>query len=191
MIKFVFGLANPSESYDLTRHNAGAWLINLIIQHYNLSFKMMKNFKAKIASLRHNDTKIIFAIPTIYMNMNGMSVNAIAHFYKINVQDILIIHDDIDLDTGKIRLKYAGGSAGHNGLKSIISCLGNDFWRIRIGIGRPANKMITQVSSYVLQKPTNNQKQIIKLNMHKVLSFLDDILQKNMSIVMQNLHTIT
>lgn len=147
------GLGNPGKEYANTRHNAGEYAIRLMIEEH---FKKMPDFKndkkLKALSSKINDIHII--LPQTYMNLSGDSVVKALNFYKIPLRDMVVFHDEIDLPENEIRYKYSGGHAGHNGLKDIIRKTGsNEFHRIRIGIGRPANSNIN-VADYVLSKST-------------------------------------
>ena len=157
MILFV-GLGNPGRKYIKNRHNIGFTAIDIIADHLHAEAER-SNFNAKIRKAIWQNTHdphkteqkqqtVLIIKPETFMNLSGQSVQAVRHFYKIPNQNIFVFHDELDLGLGKIRTKYGGGSAGHNGLRSIIQHIGADFNRIRIGIGHPGKKEL--VSSYVL-----------------------------------------
>jgi PTH1 family peptidyl-tRNA hydrolase len=148
MTWLVVGLGNPGQAYNLTRHNIGFMLVDLIAELCGVS-SFKNKFSAEIADCVIDDYKMILAKPLTYMNNSGNAVRAIADYYKIAPSNILVVHDDLDIPLGKLKMKIGGGAGGHNGLRSIDSCLGtNNYWRLRLGIGHPGDK--SMVSDYVL-----------------------------------------
>jgi PTH1 family peptidyl-tRNA hydrolase len=145
-ILFV-GLGNPGPSYKNNRHNIGFRAMDVLAARASVSFKKMACL-AEISSFDLDQSKIILAKPLTFMNLSGQAVRFLMDFYKIILENIYVFHDDIDLDFGCIKIKKGGGSGGHNGIKSIDSLVGKDYWRIRIGVGRPREK--SMVSSHVL-----------------------------------------
>ena len=155
---FVCGLGNPGRKYINTRHNIGFDLIDSIIDKYNC--KLQKKGKSKLI-LKGVIAKrnCLFCKPMIYMNHSGPVIREVLNFYKISKSKIIIIHDDIDLIVGKVKIKIGGGNGGHNGLLSIDEAIGNEYKRLRIGISHPGSKDL--VSSYVLEKFNKDEKQTI------------------------------
>jgi peptidyl-tRNA hydrolase, PTH1 family len=152
-IKLIVGLGNPGPQYINTRHNVGAWLIQSLCEKNHLTLTNEPKFKGRLCKQTHNEKRLLLFIPNTFMNESGQAVVAVAHFYRIPPQQILIAHDELDFAPGIIRLKSNGGHGGHNGLRDIINKLGsNEFHRIRIGIGRPQHS--GQVSNYVLNAPS-------------------------------------
>lgn len=145
----VVGLGNYGNQYKNTRHNAGFIVADYLSKHYKLNFSAESKFQAEIASGLIGTQKLLIIKPTSYMNLSGRPVSSICAYYKISLDKIIVIHDDIDLEIGRIKCKLGGSSGGHNGIKSIDSYIGNNYYRIRIGIGRPEAKI--EVSDYVLQ----------------------------------------
>ncbi len=146
-IVLVVGLGNPGQQYLLNRHNIGFLIVDAIAQAHD--FPDFKNKHGGLESqLVINDQKVILFKPMTYMNLSGSAVQRLANFYKIKPEQILVIHDDIDLSPFEIRVKNGGGAGGHNGLKSIDSTIGKNYWRLRIGVGHPGQKDL--VSDYVL-----------------------------------------
>jgi PTH1 family peptidyl-tRNA hydrolase len=144
----LVGLGNPGLKYESNRHNVGFTVIDAIAESVSVSsFKKMMTL-TEISSFSLEDSKIFLAKPLTFMNLSGQAVRFLMDFYKIPINKIYVFHDDIDLEPGRVKMKKGGGSGGHNGLKSIDSLAGNEYKRIRIGVGRPAEK--TMVSSYVL-----------------------------------------
>ena len=134
------GLGNPGKQYELHRHNVGFMAIDSILEKYNIETGKEK-FNGYHYIYSGAEQKIVFLKPQTYMNNSGRCVSAIMNFFSIEPSSVIVWHDEIDLDKGKIKVKWGGGHGGHNGIRDIISHIGNDFWRIRIGIGRPTNNI--------------------------------------------------
>ena len=158
-MKLIVGLGNPGPEYHNTRHNIGFQIVEELVKNIEApSFQSNRKLQAQVVKTN----QIVVLKPQTFMNLSGNAVKAAAMFYKIALQDIWIIHDDMDIELGRIKVQIAGGSAGHNGIKSIISSLGSpDFTRWRIGVGKP-DKSIQPTSDYVLDSFTTEE--IIKLN---------------------------
>jgi len=187
-IKLFVGLGNPGEQYVETRHNVGFWWIDFIGQNHKLSLKNSKKYFGEFS--KHNeDGEVFFLKPSTFMNESGKSVQALAKFYKIEPEEILVIHDELDIQPGTAKLKLGGGHGGHNGLKSIQTSLGsNNFWRLRIGVGHPGDK--SKVIGYVLNKPSKIEMQLIQesiINSYKVFSY---IMLGQFEKAMLNLHSV-
>ena len=150
----IAGLGNPGQQYRNTRHNVGFIAVDYLQHCFNFVWTKSIKFNAEIASGIFNSHKILLAKPLCYMNLSGNPLQSICSYYKIPPENLIVIHDDIDLSVGSVKLKLAGSSAGHNGLKSIDSILGNDYYRIRIGVGRPTNSSVG-VADYVLSRFSN------------------------------------
>jgi aminoacyl-tRNA hydrolase len=152
-IKLIVGLANPGSKYEGTRHNAGEWLINELARMYNVSLKEEAKYFGKVAKINTAQGEVRLLVPTTFMNLSGKAVGALANFYRIKPEEILVAHDELDLPPGVAKIKQGGGHGGHNGLKDIIASLGNNnnFYRVRIGIGHPGHRDL--VAGYVLGKP--------------------------------------
>lgn len=157
----VVGLGNPGKEYANTRHNIGFQCIDFIAEHYKVSWHSKNKFNAQISDIFGTDGhKILLCKPQTYMNLSGEAVQLIANFYKIKPQDILVLHDELDIPLGKLLYKFGGGTAGHNGLKSIASKCSHDFHRIRIGIGR-SNLPNQSVADFVLQDFALTERQVL------------------------------
>ncbi|HHE9969678.1 TPA: aminoacyl-tRNA hydrolase [Haemophilus influenzae 10810] len=153
-IKLIVGLGNPGEKYADTRHNAGEWLIERLARRFNVSLNPESKFFGKTARTLVNGKEVRLLVPTTFMNLSGKAVGALSSFYRIKPEEILVIHDELDLPAGTAKLKQGGGHGGHNGLKDIVAQLGNNnnFYRLRIGIGHPGHRDL--VAGYVLNKPS-------------------------------------
>lgn len=170
MFKLLVGLGNLGKEYENTRHNVGFEIIDLLACHFNII-----SFNSKFhGSYVKVSNKLILFKPMNYMNNSGIGVAEIAKFFKIASSDVIVFHDDLDLEVGKIKVKLGGGNGGHNGLKSIDQCLGRDYWRIRIGISKPQHK--EQINDYVLKKFFDEQQEIINLVMRKIVKNIDILL---------------
>ena len=180
----ICGLGNPGEKYAHTRHNIGFIVLEYLAQKHGFLFTQ-KKFNSTVAEVSFHDKKILFIKPQTYMNKSGEAVKKTLSFYKSHPEQLLVIHDEIDFPFGKIKLKFDGGDAGHNGLNSIIGELGvPSFHRLRIGIGRPAMK--EEVSSYVLSPflPEQEEKlpEIIDQACTEVEKFIEGTLVKDKPI---------
>lgn len=153
MYLFV-GLGNIGNEYDRTRHNLGFICVNHIIEKYGFRDKKEK-FSALIFNLIIDGNNVLIAKPITYMNRSGVAVSQIKSFYKIPLENIFVFHDDLDLQLGRIKFKRGGSSGGHNGIKSIDDFIGNDYYRIRLGIGRPTDS--NKVVDFVLNKFTSEE----------------------------------
>lgn len=160
-IKLIVGLANPGFEYSATRHNAGAWYVNLLAEKNCQSLKERSRFYGYIGRLILDGNDVHLLVATTFMNLSGKAVAKMASFYHITPEEILVAHDELNLLPGAARMKQGGGHGGHNGLKNIISRLGNNpyFYRLRIGIGHPGDK--NKVACFVLSKPTPAEQQLI------------------------------
>jgi peptidyl-tRNA hydrolase, PTH1 family len=149
----VVGLGNPGPRYETTRHNLGFLVADILADRLGSGFKVHKKSGAEVATGRLGGRSIVLAKPRVYMNESGRQVGPLANFYSVAPADVIAIHDELDIDFGRIRLKLGGGEGGHNGLRSVASALGTkDFQRVRIGIGRPPGRK--DPAAYVLENFT-------------------------------------
>ncbi len=161
-IKLIVGLGNPGDKYADTRHNAGEWLIARLAQRFNVTLNAENKFFGNVGKTLMNGKEIRFLVPTTFMNLSGKAVGALANFYRIKPEEILVLHDELDLPPGSVKLKLGGGHGGHNGLKDIVAALGNNnnFYRLRIGIGHPGHRDL--VAGYVLNKPSPSEREALE-----------------------------
>ena len=186
-IKLIVGLGNIGAEYHGTRHNAGEWFVHAVSDKYHLPLSINSKFHGTVAQTRVNTHKLWLLYPHTYMNKSGLAVAKLAQFYKINPDEILIAHDELDLACGQIRLKKGGGHGGHNGLRDIDASLGTrDYYRLRIGINHPGDK--SKVVGYVLSKPSLEDKIVIDDSIRRAIFYLEDIIQGNHQDVMNQLH---
>ena len=157
-MKLIVGLGNPGPDYESSRHNAGYWIIDSVSERIGLELTK-KKFKAVYASGKYEGIPLVMLKPLTYMNLSGLSVSAAMSFFNIDFEDLLVIHDDVDLPPGRIRMKKGGGSAGHKGVESIVDQLGaDDFYRLRFGVGRPEN-LNMDTSDFVLERVSSEEKE--------------------------------
>ena len=180
-LKLIVGLGNPGREYEGTRHNVGFLFVQCLADCYTVRFCEDKKFKGRVGAIRMCGCDIRLLLPNTYMNLSGFSVSAIAKFYKIEPNDILIVHDDLDFVPGIIKFKKSGGHGGHNGLRSVTQSLGSDiFLRLRIGIGRPHDG---DMVDYVLGIPSKSDKKSILSAIERGLSVVSDIVEGNFDSV--------
>lgn len=190
-IRLIIGLGNPGPEYEATRHNAGFWLADRWAQQLHASFTLEKNFNAWVAKGRFDGEAVIIAKPITYMNRSGQSAGALMRFYKLTPDQVLVLHDELDLLPGQAKIKFAGGHAGHNGLRDIHQAFGTaDYWRLRIGIGHPRTLgLAQQVAGFVLNAPRKEELSQIEDVLHRCDAILPDILAGKMDLAISTLHT--
>jgi peptidyl-tRNA hydrolase, PTH1 family len=186
-IKLFVGLGNPGEKYTATRHNAGFWWIDEVAAQTNSKLALDAKFFGVVGKLSSRaDTWMLK--PTTFMNASGKSVAALANYYKITPAEILVIHDELDLPAGGLKLKIGGGHGGHNGLKDIEAALGTkDFWRLRLGIGHPGDR--NEVVNFVLKAPTKDEQAAIDEKVYESTKLIDLLLAGEFESAMLKLHT--
>ena len=186
-IDLIVGLGNPGSEYAQTRHNVGFWFLDELAKSSNVSFQAQSRFFGEIARLKTGDHDCWLLKPTTFMNRSGQGVGAAASFYRIPIERILVIHDELDLEAGTVRLKESGGHGGHNGLRDITTRFSSDqYLRLRIGIGHPGPG--SDVSKYVLNRPTASEEMEIQNSISRTLDYLPDILSGNLQKAMNELH---
>ncbi|AEC20660.1 peptidyl-tRNA hydrolase [Pusillimonas sp. T7-7] len=158
-VRLIIGLGNPGPEYEATRHNAGFWLADHLADDLKASFTLEKAFSAWVAKGRYEGEAVIIAKPATFMNRSGQAAGALLRFYKLVPEQVLVLHDELDLLPGQVKLKRGGGHAGHNGLRDIQSAFSSpDFWRLRIGIGHPRTLgLAQQVAAFVLNPPRREE----------------------------------
>jgi peptidyl-tRNA hydrolase, PTH1 family len=193
-LRLIVGIGNPGSEYHATRHNAGAWFVERLAQAAGASLGMQAKFQAIVGSVRSSDgVDRRLALPQTFMNRSGLAVSALARFYRIEPDEILIAHDELDLKPGAVKLKQGGGSAGHNGLKDIVASLGTPgFWRLRIGIGHPREGELSEqeVADYVLHRPRAEEQQAIDEAIVRALAVWPALEAGDTERAMHELHTV-
>ena len=185
----LVGLGNPGKEYENTRHNAGSDFVMMLCKKYEVSLKKEKLVNACYAKLNINNCSVILCIPDTYMNESGISVSKAKQFFQVENHEILIVHDELDLENGCIKLKDSGGHGGHNGLRNIIDHLNGDssFKRIRIGIGHPGKEK--DVVSYVLNKASESERMHMEDVMRNSLQLIESLVINGWEKTVMNLHS--
>jgi PTH1 family peptidyl-tRNA hydrolase len=190
MIRLLVGLGNPGPEYEATRHNAGFWWVDEAARRLGATLQPERAYSGLAARVNRPPAAggpLWLLEPMTYMNLSGKSVAALARFYKIAPAEVLVVHDELDLLPGQVKLKQGGSHAGHNGLKDIVAQLGSpDFWRLRLGIGHPGVK--AEVVNYVLKKPSPEHRSAIDDAIARSLKALDDLLAGEMERAMRSVH---
>jgi PTH1 family peptidyl-tRNA hydrolase len=188
MIKLFVGLGNPGPEYEATRHNAGFWWLDALARELKVSLTMDKGYHGLMARTTVGGQTVWLLAPQTYMNLSGKSVAALARFFKIAPDEILVAHDEMDIIPGEAKLKLGGSHAGHNGLRDIHAQLGTDaYWRLRIGVGHPGDK--AEVVSWVLKKPTLDHRIAIGQTIDRCIKALPDLLRGEMNKATMLIHT--
>ncbi len=188
VVALIVGLGNPGLQYEVTRHNAGFWFVEQVARQSGERFRLENKFHAEIAKVLIGSKQVWLLKPNTFMNRSGQSVAALARFYKIPLENVLVVHDELDLDPGTARLKQGGGHGGHNGLRDIVAQMGGkDFMRLRIGIGHPGNSK--QVSNFVLSRASVNEQRSIDESIDRALTVLPQIVNGEFQKAMNDLHT--
>lgn len=188
-IKLIVGLANPGAEYAQTRHNAGAWYVEELARICGVSLAADSKYFGLTARAVLHGKDVRLLIPTTYMNLSGKAVGALANFFRITPEEILVAHDELDMPPGVAKFKLGGGHGGHNGLKDIIAKLANDknFYRLRIGIGHPGDK--NKVSGYVLGKAPAKEQELINAAVDEAVRSTEILFKEDMVKAMTRLHS--
>ncbi len=188
MIKLFVGLGNPGPEYEATRHNAGFWWIDAVARELKANLVMDKSYHGLVARTTVKGQTVWLLEPQTFMNVSGKSVAALARFFKIQPNEILVAHDELDIVPGQVKLKLGGSHAGHNGLRDIHAQLGtDDYWRLRIGVGHPGVK--SEVVSWVLKKPSPEHRTAIEDCIARSLKALPELLAGDMTKATMLIHT--
>lgn len=187
-MKLVVGLGNPGRKYQATRHNAGFWWVERLAETCSVSLRAEARFHGLTARLAAPYAGTWLLLPETFMNNSGRAVAALASFYRIEAQDVLVVHDELDLPPGTVKLKKGGGAGGHNGVSDIAAQLGaKDFWRLRLGIGHPGVR--DEVIDYVLCSPRAEERQAIDDAIERSLEIWPMLAENKMEAAMHKLHT--
>lgn len=187
-IKLIVGLGNPGAEYEHTRHNAGAWFVTRLANAENISLAPERKFYGLAGRGNIAGEPCWLLVPTTFMNLSGQAVAALAGFYKISPEQILVVHDELDLPAGSAKFKTGGGHGGQNGLRDIISKLGNNqsFNRLRIGIGHPGDK--SRVTGHVLSKPSANEQKLMDEAIDNAIAVITQYVKGDKEKAMSQLH---
>ena len=185
-LKLIVGLGNPGAEYARTRHNAGFWLVDEVARRFGGTFRHEGKHQGELARVRIGGEEIWLLKPMTFMNRSGGPVSSVLNFYKCGARDMLVAHDEIDLPSGTIRLKDAGGHGGHNGLRDIIAAQGDAFWRLRIGVGHPGTK--NEVVDFVLTHAGKDEQRAIDETILDGADAIEEMLRNGAQIAMNKLH---
>ncbi len=186
----IVGLGNPGAKYEGTRHNAGFWFVDCLAREAGSQLRLEAKFHGEVGKVSVAGRDVWLLKPNTFMNRSGHAVRAIAQFYQIEIADILVVHDELDVPAGALRVKQGGGHAGHNGLRDIIDQLGgNEFMRLRVGIGRPSTS--GDVTDYVLGQPSKLERDAIHAAIKVATFYTPQLIGGELAKAMQHLHSLT
>ena len=190
-IRLIVGLGNPGAEYEQTRHNAGFWLVDNLANSSGARLQRETRYNALMAKTSISGQEVYLLEPQTYMNRSGRSVGGLCRFFKINPDEVLVVHDELDLMPGIARLKKGGSAGGHNGLKDITAALGTqDYWRLRLGIGHPRTLSLQQqVADFVLHRPRREDQDLIEQAIDKSLLVMPSIIEGKFEAATMKLHT--
>ena len=190
MIKLFVGLGNPGTEYEATRHNAGFWWVDALSRELKAPLAFEKSYFGQVARTSLGGETIWLLEPQTFMNLSGKSVAALARFFKIKPEEILAVHDELDIIPGQVKLKFGGSHAGHNGLRDIHAQLGTgDYWRLRLGVGHPGDK--NEVINWVLKKPSQEHRVAIEECIARALKAVPALVAGEMEKATMMIHTST
>ena len=186
-IRIIAGLGNPEEKYERTLHNAGFWFVDELARKYGGSFRYEKKFDADYCRINLHGEDVWLVKPQSYMNCSGQPIRGMLDYYRLRTNQLLVAHDEIDLPPGTVRLKEGGGHGGHNGLRDIIKHCGNEFLRLRLGVGHPGEKH--KVTNYVLKRGSADIEAAVERNIDDAAAVMPELVDGNVGAAMKKLHT--
>jgi peptidyl-tRNA hydrolase, PTH1 family len=186
-LRIIVGLGNPGPEHQVTRHNAGFWFVDLLARRHGGEFRDYRKFSGETARISISGVDLILLKPTTYMNRSGLSLRQLVDFFKIPPEEILVAHDELDLPVGSVRLKQGGGHGGHNGLRDTIAHIGENFWRLRIGIGHPGKK--ADVIDYVLTRAPRTEEDLVLEAVSTAADCMPLLLEQGAERAMTRLHS--
>jgi len=188
-LRLIVGLGNPGAEYAETRHNAGFWFCERLARELGASFTRESRYHGFVARFRLDGEDLWFLMPQTFMNRSGQAVRALTQFFRIEAAEMLVLHDELDLPPGQMRLKFGGGLGGHNGLKDITAHLGTqDYWRLRIGIGHPGDR--NEVVNYVLKPPRREEREEIDAALDRALLAWPALAKGEFNAATQKINTV-
>ncbi|MDE2303971.1 MAG: aminoacyl-tRNA hydrolase [Gammaproteobacteria bacterium] len=185
-LKIIVGLGNPGPEHQLTRHNAGFWFVDVLARRHGAEFRDYRKFSGEVARVTLDGHELMLLKPTTYMNRSGLAIRQLSDFYKVPAEQVLVVHDELDLPVGSARFKFAGGHGGHNGLRDTIAHLGENFWRLRLGIGHPGVK--AEVIDYVLTRAPAAEEDAIIEAVNSAADCLPIMIEQGAEKAMAKLH---
>ena len=183
----IAGLGNPEERHAQTLHNAGFWFVDELARRASVQFRYEKRFDADVCRIDLSGSEIWLIKPQSYMNLSGGPLRSVLDYYRLAVSDLLVAHDEIDLEPGTVRLKQGGGHGGHNGLRDIIKHTGSDFMRLRIGVGHPGHKDL--VTDYVLKRASADVERAMLQNIDEAADVMPILVEEGIGKAITRLHT--
>jgi PTH1 family peptidyl-tRNA hydrolase len=186
-LTMIAGLGNPGEKHERTLHNAGFWFVDALARQLGGRFRHEKKFDAEVCKVTLSGRDVWLAKPQSYMNLSGQPVRGMLDYYRLDVNDLLVAHDEIDLPPGTVRLKKGGGHGGHNGLRDIIRHCGANFMRLRLGVGHPGDK--SRVTGYVLKRASSDVEAAIEKNIDEAIAVMPTLMNEGLNAAMKQLHT--
>ena len=186
-IDLIAGLGNPDPEYLATRHNAGFWLVDALARENGASFSNNRKLEAEAGEVTLAGRRVRLIKPMTYMNESGRALARAVSFFKIPSENVLVVYDEIDLEPGRVQLRFGGGHAGHNGMRSVIAHLGADFWRIRIGVGHPGDRK--RVSGHVLRRAPAAEEDLITASVRRAIDVLPVLIEHGAERAKTALHT--
>jgi PTH1 family peptidyl-tRNA hydrolase len=183
----IAGLGNPEERHARTLHNAGFWFVDELARRAAAKFRYEKRFDADVCRIELSGDEIWLIKPQSYMNLSGGPLRSVLDYYRLAVSDLLVAHDEIDLEPGTVRLKQGGGHGGHNGLRDVIKHTGSDFMRLRIGVGHPGHKDL--VTEYVLKRASADVERVMLQNIDEAADVMPILVEEGIGKAMTRLHT--
>jgi len=186
-LQIIVGLGNPGPEHRLTRHNAGFWFVDALARAHGAQFRSHSRYHGEVARVAIGGHELVLLKPQTYMNRSGISVRSLVDYTKAPLNEVLVVHDELDLSPGTARFKFGGGHGGHNGLRDTITHCGGDFWRLRLGIGHPGDR--DQVIDYVLQRAAPADEEAIAASVGASLEALPVFLRDGAEKAMNMLHT--
>ena len=186
-LHIIAGLGNPGEKYERTLHNAGFWFVDALARKYGGSFRYEKKFDADYCRINLHGEDVWLVKPQGYMNESGGPIRGMIDYYRLRATELLVAHDEIDLEPGTVRLKKGGGHGGHNGLRDVIRHCGPEFLRLRLGVGHPGHK--DMVTSYVLKKASTDTAIDIERNIVQAIDVMPTLVEDGLNAAMKELHT--
>ena len=185
-LKIIAGLGNPGPEHQLTRHNAGFWFVDVLARRHGGEFRDYRKYSGETARISVDGHDLMLLKPTTYMNRSGLAIRQLSDFFKVPADQVLVVHDELDLPVGAARLKYGGGHGGHNGLRDAIAHIGENFWRLRLGIGHPGTK--AEVIDYVLTRAPAAEEDAIIDAVNAAADCLPIMLEQGAEKAMAKLH---
>jgi PTH1 family peptidyl-tRNA hydrolase len=186
-LRLIVGLGNPGPEHALTRHNVGFWFVDALAHATDARFREHRKHQAELARIKIADHEIILVKPQTYVNRSGLAIRSVAEYYRVSPGELLVAYDELDLPVGTVRLKRGGGAGGHNGVKDTIAHIGDDFWRLRVGIGHPGNK--AEVIDYVLKRAPHEEEEAIIDCVAAAVDIMPMLLSAGAEKAMNTLHT--